>query len=187
MNFGRISRQEVNYFTAKIKTLTDGFSDSEGLGMSREDLESYLLKRNVKARIPTFEEHTMTVEDAERQLGMSRERIIKSLLFIDGSGTPILGIVTGDKRISVKKLRRACGARKLKLAPPDVVKSITGYDVGALPPVGHKRPIRTIIDPKVMTFENVYGGGGEANALLEIDPNDIKRLSGAEVVDISRE
>ena len=160
---------------------------SEELGMSREELESHLLKCNVKARILTFKNHTMTVEDAERQLGVSRERIIKSMLFIDEDGEPILGIVTGDKRISDKKLRKACGARKLKLAPPAIVKSLTGYDVGALPPVGHKRPIRTFIDPKVMTFEKVYDGGGEVNALLEIDPKDIKRLSGAEVVDISRE
>ncbi|RLI00052.1 YbaK/EbsC family protein, partial [Candidatus Bathyarchaeota archaeon] len=120
--------------------------------MSREDLESYLQSEEVKFRILTFKKHTMTVEDAERQLGVSRERIVKSLLFIDENGTPILGIVTGDRRISDKKLRKACGARKLKLARPSVVKEITGYEVGALPPIIHGKPIRAFIDPKVMSF-----------------------------------
>lgn len=155
--------------------------------MSRMDLESYLQREGVKARILTFEKHTMTVEDAERQLGISRERIIKSMLFIDENGVPVLGIVTGDRKISDKKLRKACGARKLKLADPQTVKSLTGYEVGALPPVGHVKPIRTFIDPKVMSFGKVYGGGGAINALLEIDPRDIKRVSRAEVVEISKE
>jgi len=155
--------------------------------MSREDLESYLQNEGVKFRILTFKRHTMTVEDAERQLGISRERIVKSLLFIDEDGKPILAVVTGDRRISNKKLRKACGARKLKLASPFIVKEITGYEVGALPPIIHRKPIRTFIDSKVMSFDKVYGGGGAVNTILEISPEEIKRLSKAEVADISKE
>ena len=127
----------------------------------------------------------MTVEDAERQLGISRERIIKSMLFVDEKGVPMVGIVTGDKKVSEEKLMGVYGARKIKIARPSAVRSLTGYEAGAVPPVGYKKMIRTFIDPKVMTFDNVYGGGGAINALLEIDPQDIKRLTNAEVVDIS--
>ena len=38
-----------------------------------------------------------------------------------------------------------------------------------------------------MSFDKVYGGGGAVNALLEIDPRDIKRLTEAGVMDISEE
>ncbi len=65
------------------------------------------------------------------------------------------------------------------------MKSLTGYEAGALPPVGHKKPIKTIIDSKVMTLEKVFGGGGEINALLEINPIDVKRLTNAKLADIS--
>ena len=153
--------------------------------MSREKLETYLRKEGVNARILTFKKHTMTVEDAEKQLGISRERIIKSMLFVDEKGVPMVGIVTGDKKVSEEKLMEVYGVRRVKIARPSAVKSLTGYDVGALPPVGYKRVIRTFVDPKVMTFDKVYGGGGTINALLEIDPRDIKRLTNAEVVNIS--
>jgi Cys-tRNA(Pro) deacylase len=152
--------------------------------MSHEKLEAFLRKEGVNARILMFKKHTMTVEDAEKQLGISRERIIKSMLFVDEKGVPIVGIVTGDKKVSEEKLMKVY-ARKVKIARPTAVKSLTGYEIGALPPVGHKKKIRTFIDPKVMTFDKVYGGGGAINALLEIDPRDIKRLTDAEVVDIS--
>jgi Cys-tRNA(Pro) deacylase len=148
-------------------------------------LEAYLQKREVNAKILTFKKHTMTVEHAEKQLRVSRENIIKSMLFVDEKGVPILAIVTGDRKVSEEKLTKICGAQKVKIARPRAVKSLTGYEAGALPPFGHRKPIRTVIDPKVMVFERVYGGGGAINALLEIDPQDIKRLTNAEVVDVS--
>jgi len=78
--------------------------------MSREKLEAYLRKEGVNARILTFKKHTMTVEDAEKQLGISRERIIKSMLFVDEKGVPMVGIVTGDKKVSEEKLMEVYGA-----------------------------------------------------------------------------
>lgn len=154
--------------------------------MSDEDLEGYLKKNGVEARFFKFEEHTMTVDAAVSRLGVSRERIVKSILFIDDAGLPVLGLVSGDKMVDEKKLARACGAKKVRRANPVEVKEFTGYEVGAVPPVGHKTQIRTFIDEKVMGFEKVVGGGGKINMLLEIDPAEIRRLTKGEVVDISR-
>ena len=100
--------------------------------MSREKLESYLRKEGVNARVLTFKKHTMTVEDAERQLGIGRERIIKSMLFVDEKGVPVLGIVTGDKKVSEKKLLEVYGVQKVKIARPSAVKSLTGYEVACM-------------------------------------------------------
>ncbi|MBO3803363.1 MAG: YbaK/EbsC family protein [Candidatus Brockarchaeota archaeon] len=155
------------------------------MGSPSENLREYLKREGVEARFLKFEEHTMTVEAAEQRLGVSREKIIKSMLFVDDKGSPVLGIVTGDRRVSAKKLAAACGAKKVRRADPDEVKRFTGYDVGAVPPVGHKARIRTFVDRGVMGRSRVIGGGGEVNVLLEIDPNEIKRLAGCEIVDIS--
>ncbi|MDI6847521.1 MAG: aminoacyl-tRNA deacylase [Candidatus Bathyarchaeia archaeon] len=153
--------------------------------MSSRDLEEYLKKIGVSARFFKFEEHTMTVDAAVRRLDVSREKIIKSILFVDDAGLPVLGIVTGDKRVSEKKLAMACGAKRVRRVNPAEVKEFTGYDVGAVPPVGHKMRIRTFVDEKVMRFDKVIGGGGEINTLLEIRPSEIIRLTKGEVKDIS--
>ena len=153
--------------------------------MSSDYLGKYLEENRVEARFFRFEEHTMTVDAAANRLGISRERIIKSILFVDDSGLPVLGIVTGDKRVSEVKLAGVCGARYVRKAKATEVKRFTGYDVGAVPPVGHKVKVRTFIDEKVMRFKKVVGGGGEINMLLEISPTDIKRLTNAAVADIT--
>jgi Cys-tRNA(Pro) deacylase len=153
--------------------------------MSSKSLEEYLKRMNVKARFFKFKKHTMTVDAAASLLGVNREKIIKSILFINDAGLPIIGIVTGDKRVSEKKLSMVSGSKKIRKADSVEVKKLTGYDVGAVPPVGHKRQIKTFIDEKVMSLDKVVGGGGEVNTLLEINPDEIKRLTNGEVKDIS--
>lgn len=154
-------------------------------GMFSEELRDYLKRMNVDARFFEFEEHTMTVDAAVKQLGVDREKIIKSIIFVDDAGSPLLAIVTGDKRVSEEKLASAASVRKIRRASSAEVKDFTGYDVGAVPPVGHKTRIRTFIDEKVMRYEKVIGGGGQINTLLEISPTEIRRLTGGMVKDIS--
>lgn len=154
--------------------------------MSSEDLEEYLEKMGASSRFFKFENHTMTVDASVKRLGVSRERIVKSMLFIDDLGQPVLGIVTGDVRVNEKKLAKACGARKVRRANYSEVRYFTGYDIGSVPPVGHKMQIKTFIDEKVMSFEKVIGGGGEINSLLEISPAEIKSLTKGKVTDISK-
>ena len=155
--------------------------------MTHGRLEAYIRHNGIDAKILVFDKLTRTVEDAEKQLGIGREKIVKSMLFVDEKGVPILAIVGGDQKVSEKKLARACGASKIRVARPSAVKSLTGYEAGALPPIGHRKRIKTFIDPKVLGFVKVYGGGGSINALLEIDPQVLKMLTNAEVVDVSED
>lgn len=154
--------------------------------MSTVNLKRYIERLGVNARFLRFEEHTMTVDAAAGRLGIDRERIIKSILFIDNWGRPVLAIVTGDKKVDEKKLAIAYGAKKVARASPAEVKKFTGYEVGAVPPVNDKRQIRTFIDEKVVTFDKVVGGGGEINVLLEIATDDLRRLTNGQIKNIAR-
>ncbi len=155
------------------------------MNMSVEELKSFLMNKGVEAKVFMFNEDTKTVERAAKKLGVERERVIKSMVLVDERGVPILAIITGDKNVDLEKVAKVCKVESVKIARPRAVKNITGYEAGAVPPVGHKKAIKTIIDPKVMVFSKVYGGGGEINALLEINPADILKLNNARIEKIS--
>ncbi len=53
---------------------------------SRASLESYLRGNGVEFRLLTFEGHTITVDDAVKQLKICRDKIIKNILFVDERG-----------------------------------------------------------------------------------------------------
>ena len=132
------------------------------------------------AKILNIGKEVKTVEQASKELNVSKEMFIKSLLFI--SKEAVLVIVKGNSRVDTKKLKKMFG--KIRMANPSEVKEITGFEVGAVPPVLDVT-IKTIIDPKVLEEKEVIGGGGDVNKLLKIDPKKIVEWQKAKVVDIT--
>jgi len=148
--------------------------------LREEDLQKYLDEVGVRAEILRLKTKVKTVSQAASALGVNRDKIIKTIMFVDSSENPILAVVSGGDRIDLDRLAKVVGS-SVRMATPDEVKEHTGYAVGGLPPVGHKKPIRTIVDPKVLRKSQVYGGGGSDSSLLKISPQDIVRLQNAEV------
>jgi Cys-tRNA(Pro) deacylase len=151
--------------------------------MKTAELKEYLEKNGVEAKFYEFHEHTITVESAARQLNITADKIVKSIVFIDQDGKPLLAIVSGDKRVDEKKLAQASNSQQVRIARAREVEKFTGYKIGELPPVGHG--LRTFIDLNVMKLDKVIGGGGSTHSLIEISPNDIVKLTNAKVCDIS--
>jgi Cys-tRNA(Pro) deacylase len=112
------------------------------------------------------------------------QTIIKTIVFVDQNSSPVLAILTGDKRVDKRKLSSIIGVPKVKIASPEVTKNLTGFEVGVMPPVGHNNRMTTVIDRNVMDVERVYGGCGVPKILVEIDPRDIARLMDAKIADI---
>jgi prolyl-tRNA editing enzyme YbaK/EbsC (Cys-tRNA(Pro) deacylase) len=74
--------------------------------------------------------------------------------------------------------------KRVRLAGAAAVRAITGYPVGGVPPLGHPRRLRTLIDRRVLDQPEVFAGGGAVDALLRITPAEIVRVTGAEKVDV---
>lgn len=153
--------------------------------MDEEDLQRFLDAKGIDAEIIRLGRKTKTVEQAAAALQTSKDKIIKTLTFIDGTGKPILAIVTGKDSVDPKKLAKAIDTIGVRMATPTEAKRCSGYSVGGVPPVGHKMKIRTVIDMKVVRKKFVYGGGGSDNSLLRIRPWDIKRLQDALIKSIT--
>jgi len=121
-----------------------------------------------------------TVEQAVKATGSNPKQIIKSLLFISEK-EPVLVIVDGESKVDLNKLAKIIGG-KVRLATPEEVKQITGFEVGAVPPVGVE--VKTIVDPKVLENKFVIGGGGRINRLSKLNPEKIVEHQRAIIVDV---
>jgi len=150
-----------------------------------EAVKSFLDRAGVEYRIHVADSPTRTAQEAADRLNVPLSVIIKSVVFTDQEGSPVLAIVTGDRRVDRGKLSAALGVSKVRIANPESALRLTGFEVGAMPPIGHKNRITTVIDRTAMGFSRVYGGAGTAHTLLEIDPKELARLTSAAVTDIS--
>ncbi len=150
-----------------------------------DELRTYIQAQSVAAEIVRPGVPTPTVETAAQAVGTHVDQIIKSILFL-ADEHPVLAIACGLSNIQRRAIADlyGIGKKRVKLATPEMVLEISGYEVGAMPPFGHRQPLITIIDKRVLDFTDAYAGGGAENVLLHLNPHDILRVTGARVLDL---
>lgn len=155
--------------------------------LAAADLKEFMERNGIRGKIHLLDVPTPTVELAAQALQVSPDAIVKSLLFLVDD-LPVLVIARGTSLIDRSAVARVYGVgkKRVKLAPPEVVLTLTGYEVGAMPPFGHSQPLETLMDPAVLEQSPVYAGGGSENAMLEIEARSIPVFARAKVAEVQR-
>lgn len=153
--------------------------------MAAERLRAYLEEKGIHAAVTGYPEPVETVEAAVRVAGVPPERIVKSLVVVDGEARPYVCQVPGHRRLSFPKARRVLGVDRLRLANPPEVLQATGYAIGAVPPLGYPKNLPVVIDWRIRGLDSIVAGGGSPSALVEIDPEAVRRATGARWADLS--
>ena len=119
-------------------------------------------------------------------LGFSEAQAVKTLIFGTAQGERALVMLGGDKNAISGRLKRALGSRNIRLADPETVKAVTGYEIGSIPPF-HWQPerFRTIVDACLMDEEELGVGAGVWGQEIMIAPGNLVAACGAEVFDLS--
>ena len=145
-----------------------------------ERLQSRLHELGLDVEIQELSDSTRTAQEAADAVGAELGQIVKSLVFVDGDG-PLLCLCAGDRRVDTGKL--APGARQAK---PDEVREATGFAVGGVPPLGHERPVRTVVDESLRRFETLWCAGGTPHAVFPVETDALlAAMPDAQVRDVT--
>ena len=105
-----------------------------------------------------------TIEEVCRFLKRRPDQMIKTLVFVDGDGQPLVALVRGDHDINEMKLARAAGTSSVELADASTIESITGAAVGFAGPQGlQQRGARIICDQFVAAMHDAAGGANKTD------------------------
>jgi len=119
---------------------------------------------------------TRTAEEAAAAAGCELGQIVKSLVFADGDG-PVLVLCAGDRRVDT-----ALVGDEVRRASPDEVREATGFAIGGVPPLGHERSVRTLVDESLRRFATVWCAAGTPRAVFEVETERlIAAIPGADV------
>ena len=110
--------------------------------------------------------------------------IVKSLVFV-AAGEPVVVLVSGADRVNEDKLRIALAASGTRRATADEAKTATGYAIGGIPPFGHARACRVVVDEGLRSHATVWAAAGLPDAVFPIAPTDLVRASGGAWADVS--
>jgi prolyl-tRNA editing enzyme YbaK/EbsC (Cys-tRNA(Pro) deacylase) len=158
--------------------------------LTDKDLQTWLTQRAILAKLVYPGVPTPTVPDAAKALGVTSGQILKSLVFLC-DGVPHLVVAAGEARISYKKFADYLGLsrRKVKMATPEQALELSDFEVGAMPPFGHKQALKTFIDSDSVRgdYTVYYGGGGTKAALLELTLATLLEVTAATAIPLTEE
>ena len=119
-------------------------------------------------------------------LGYAESQMVKTLIFETAAGERALVMLGGDKNAISGRLKRALGSRNIRLAAPETVKEVTGYEIGSIPPFHWQPPgFRSIVDACLMAEEELGVGAGVWGQEIMIAPTDLVTACSGEVFDLS--
>ena len=135
-------------------------------------------------KIVCLEQTARTAQDAATALGCNVGAIVKSLLFSAGDNF-VLCLVSGDKRCSLRALKKFLDEKDVSMANPDDVKKITGYTIGGVSPVGHLSKVKIYIDNNLDRFTTVFAAAGHPNCVFKIEFNQLVKLTSGKIIELA--
>ena len=129
--------------------------------------------------------HDITIVSADEgaQRGIGRLREMAPTFILKTEEGYLAAIISGETRLLYKKIKQQLGLKNVSLATPEQVEQVTGSPIGTVGLVNLK--LSTIIDSRLLEMEYVYGGCGVARHTLQINVEDLVKVTQARVFEFT--
>jgi prolyl-tRNA editing enzyme YbaK/EbsC (Cys-tRNA(Pro) deacylase) len=92
-------------------------------------------------------------------------------------------IASGANRVDEGKVAALVGP--LGRADASFVREHTGYAIGGVCPIGHRRETIILVDQDLLRFASVWAAAGHPHAVFKLSPEELLTMTGAQAVDIA--
>jgi Cys-tRNA(Pro)/Cys-tRNA(Cys) deacylase len=128
-------------------------------------------------------------DEAVERLGLDPNRVYKTLVVAADDapdGQLFVGLVPVGARLDPKAMGAAVGCKRVHLADTALAERSSGYVVGAISPIGQRRPLPTVVDASALAAETMYVSAGRRGLELELAPDDLVAVTGATVATVAQ-
>lgn len=134
--------------------------------------------------IKILSESAKTAKDAANGLGIEVGQIASSIVFKLPDQSPLLVITSGRHRVDTARVAQQLGVSELLRADAEWVKSVSGFSVGGVAPIGWESEdlstqVRIIIDEALADYEVIWAAAGHPHAVFPTNFDELARVTGA--------
>lgn len=154
------------------------------LSFSAQKIQDLLYSLGYNYTVIEHTESTRTAQEAAERAGCELGQIVKSLIFQGkNSGKPILVLTSGANRVDEKRISEYA-AEPINRADVDFVRTVTGFAIGGVPPIGHNKKMETYLDEDLQQYLAVWAAAGTPNAIFELTPSDLQKMTNGKTVQV---
>lgn len=135
-------------------------------------------------------DHVHSSEEAAKIRNTSLEEGAKALVLKgkrDDVKKYFMCIVSGDKKLDLKKIKELTGFPKVSLASPDKVKELTGLEVGKIPPFPFLFDLDGYVDKGVLEQEFICFSAASNYKSIRMNSKEWRVIASVPDADIAQE
>ena len=136
-----------------------------------------------RGEVRALDDSARTAREAADALGIEVGQIASSLIFL-ADGEPVLVVASGGHRVDEMQLAMVREVNSITKATADDVRKATWFAIGGVAPVGHPKPLRTIVDIALSRYDEVWAAGGHPHYVFPTSYDELLRITAGEAAEI---
>jgi Cys-tRNA(Pro)/Cys-tRNA(Cys) deacylase len=130
-----------------------------------------------------------SADEAAGLLGVPGASVLKTLVVLrdaPGRAKPLLVLVPSDRELDLKRLARAVGEKRLRMASQREAEQLTGLKVGGISALAVRSgAFEVLVDASATSWERVHVSAGVRGVDLELAVGDLLAVTGGHLVEMS--
>ena len=133
--------------------------------------------------ILAFSPEIHSADGVAKALDLPLAEVYKTLVVVRPLGKPLLIMVPADQELDLKRLAKAVGEKKLKMASQREAETLTGLQVGGISALALlNKGFQICILREAQTLSHIVVSGGKRGINLRLPVEDLMRITGAKPV-----
>ncbi len=146
--------------------------------------------KKIAYEVFTYDANQKDAVRVAEAVGHPPEQVFKTLVVQPPDSSPkskwILAIIPANHQLNLKKLAKAVGAKKLKMATHKEAEQRTGLQVGGISAIGvMNKGFAIYLEESVVSFSHLVISAGQRGLQVKVGVNDFVKLTRAKLVQIS--
>ena len=138
-------------------------------------------QEELKRQYPPEERDAVQIAET---LGMHAREVFKTVVVVRQSGKPMLVMIPSDRQLDLKKLAKAVGEKKVKMATHREAEALTGLQVGGISALALlNRGFAVFADRSAEALETITVSAGQRGLQVKLPADALLTLSQARIVD----
>jgi Ala-tRNA(Pro) deacylase len=153
--------------------------------MVLEKIKKFLDDNSIKYDLLTHDP-IHTSQEAANVRGADISTGAKSLVF-RSKGEFFMVVISGDKKVNMKKLRQVLNIQSLSLAHPDEVLEVMHCKIGSVHPFGNLFGIQVYLEKSVLRNEFMTFSAGRHDTSITMKVSDYEKAVNPVLVEVSQD